>query len=249
VAGITVIAWTLAMGFNVEVIKRVATVLVISCPHALGLAVPLVVAITTTVGASKGVLIRDRLALEAARELNMVMFDKTGTLTTGKQGVVDMAVVEDWDKEQALALAAAAEGDSEHMIARGIREAAQKKDLSLPKVTHFEALKGRGVKAQSEGRTLYVGGPRLLEQLDQKAPEALKSFAEEAGSKGEQAGLLHAAGLVAVDAADNGDLRLSGSGVGHFRRDVLVAHGSFWLEHLHLSTLRNRRTTTGASGS
>lgn len=110
---ITVIAWTLAVGFEIQVIKRVATVLVISCPHALGLAVPLVVAITTAVGARKGVLVRDRLALEDARKVDSVIFDKTGTLTTGKQGVVDMAVTEGWDQDQALALAAAVEGDSE----------------------------------------------------------------------------------------------------------------------------------------
>lgn len=86
----TTVAWTLAIGFNVEVIKRVATVLVIACPHALGLAVPLVVAITTSVAAGKGILVRDRLAMEAARNLDAVIFDKTGTLTTGKQGICDL---------------------------------------------------------------------------------------------------------------------------------------------------------------
>ncbi|ADE15256.1 copper-translocating P-type ATPase [Nitrosococcus halophilus Nc 4] len=185
VAGITAIAWTLAVGFNVEVIKRVATVLVIACPHALGLAVPLVVAITTSVAASKGVLVRDRLALEAARELDAVIFDKTGTLTTGKQGVVDMAVMEGWDKDSALALAAAVEGDSEHMIARGIQEAAQKKELSLPKVREFEALKGRGVRARRGDHRVFVGGPRLLEQLELEVPSMLQSFANGAGEKGQ----------------------------------------------------------------
>lgn len=185
VAGITAIAWTLAVGFNVEVIKRVATVLVIACPHALGLAVPLVVAITTSVAASKGVLVRDRLALEAARELDAVIFDKTGTLTTGKQGVVDMAVMEGWDKDSALALAAAVEGDSEHMIARGIQEAAQKKELSLPKVREFEAIKGRGVRARRGDHRVFVGGPRLLEQLELEIPSMLQSFANGAGEKGQ----------------------------------------------------------------
>jgi Cu2+-exporting ATPase len=182
---ITAITWTLAIGFNVEVIKRVATVLVISCPHALGLAVPLVVAITTAVGARKGVLVRDRLALEDARKLDAVIFDKTGTLTTGKQGVVDMAVTEGWDEGQALALAAAVEGDSEHMISRGIREAAHKKDLSFPKVSNFSAHKGRGVQAESNGHTIYVGGPRLLEQLNVELPQTLKRFADDTGNKGQ----------------------------------------------------------------
>jgi Cu2+-exporting ATPase len=88
VAFVTLVAWAIAIGFNVEVLKRVVTVLVIACPHALGLAVPLVVAITTAMGASNGILVRDRLALEAAREIYVVVFDKMGTLTEGKFGVV-----------------------------------------------------------------------------------------------------------------------------------------------------------------
>ena len=100
---------------------RVATVLVIACPHALGLAIPLVVAITTAMGASNGVLVRNRLALEEARELDTIIFDKTGTLTRGEFGVVGIATAGDWPEDEALALAAALEGDSEHTIARGIR--------------------------------------------------------------------------------------------------------------------------------
>ncbi len=151
VAVITAIAWTLATGFHVEVVKRVATVLVIACPHALGLAIPLVVAITTSLAASNGVLIRDRLALEQSREIDTVIFDKTGTLTKGEFGVVGVETIEGWDSEQALALTAAVEGDSEHTIARGIRQSAEERDLSLPKVTNFEAIKGRGVHAQQDG--------------------------------------------------------------------------------------------------
>jgi len=107
VAIVTAIAWTVAVGFNVEVTERVATVLVIACPHALGLAIPLVVAITTSMGANNGILVRDRLALEKAREIDAIIFDKTGTLTKGEFGVVDVATADGMDVDQALALTAA----------------------------------------------------------------------------------------------------------------------------------------------
>ncbi len=165
VAVITAIGWTAAVGFNVDVIARVATVLVIACPHALGLAVPLVVAISTALAARNGILVRDRLALEAARDVNTVLFDKTGTLTKGEFGVVGIATANGFDEPSALALAAAIEGDSEHAIARGIRASAVERKLAFPKVADFEALKGRGVRAQSDGHRVYVGGPRLLEML------------------------------------------------------------------------------------
>jgi Cu2+-exporting ATPase len=184
VAAITAIAWTIGVGFDVEVIARVATVLVIACPHALGLAVPLVVAITTSMGARNGILVRDRLALEAAREIDIVVFDKTGTLTEGRFGVVGIATVDGWKEADALALTAAVEGDSEHTIARGIRQAAEARELSLPSVSGFEAIKGRGVRAGSEGHILHVGGPRLLEMLELQEPEPLQRFAEQAGAKG-----------------------------------------------------------------
>jgi len=106
------------------------TVLVIACPHALGLAIPLVVAITTAKGANNGILVRDRLALERARLIDTVIFDKTGTLTEGRFGVVGMAIAPGWTEVRALALAAAIEGDSEHTIARGIRSAAELKKLN-----------------------------------------------------------------------------------------------------------------------
>lgn len=184
VAAVTAVAWTIATGFDVEVLERVVTVLVIACPHALGLAIPLVVAITTSLAAGNGILVRDRLALEAARHLNTVIFDKTGTLTKGEQGVVGLATVAEWSEEQALALAAAVEGDSEHIIAQAIRRAAGE-GAPLPKVTGFEALKGRGVKAQVDGRTVYLGGPRLLELLQVTLPDQLARFAETAGAKGQ----------------------------------------------------------------
>ncbi|HEX8993466.1 MAG TPA: copper-translocating P-type ATPase [Anaerolineales bacterium] len=183
VAAITGIAWILATGFNLDVLKRVVTVLVIACPHALGLAVPLVVAITTSIGARNGILVRNRLALEAARDIDVVVFDKTGTLTRGEFGVVAIATAEGWDESRALALAAAIEGDSEHLLAQAIRKAAQQRTLQLPIVRDFVAIKGRGVQATMDNQTAYVGGPRLLEMLGVTAPPAIANFGEEAGRK------------------------------------------------------------------
>jgi P-type Cu2+ transporter len=185
VAAATGVGWTIADGFSVEVIARVATVLVIACPHALGLAIPLVVAITTTIGAQNGLLVRDRLALERAREIDTMMFDKTGTLTKGEFGVVGQAVVEGWDDGRALALAAAVEGDSEHTLARAIRKTAEDRRLSLPPVTEFEAVKGRGARATWEGRPVHVGGPRLLEMLGRMLPPPLAAFEKKASAAGQ----------------------------------------------------------------
>ncbi len=184
-AALTAVAWTLALGFNAQVIERVATVLVIACPHALGLAIPLVVAITTSLAARNGILVRDRLALEQARAINVVIFDKTGTLTQGAQGIVGMATADAQSKAQALALAAAIEGDSEHIVARGLRAAAKAKNLALPPVAQFEALKGRGVRAQWNGETAYVGGPRLLEMLQLEPTGALKDFTVQTDARGQ----------------------------------------------------------------
>ncbi|NQS91168.1 MAG: heavy metal translocating P-type ATPase, partial [Chloroflexi bacterium] len=184
VAALTGVAWTIGVGFNVEVIARVATVLVIACPHALGLAVPLVVAITTAMGAENGILVRDRLALEIARKINTVIFDKTGTLTKGEFGVVGIGVAEGKQENDVLTLASAIEGDSEHTIARGIREKAKEKKLALPVIEKFEAIKGRGVKARSGGQDVYIGGPRLLELLEISLPENLRIFEDSASKKG-----------------------------------------------------------------
>ena len=185
VALLTALVWTLLIGFNLEVLQRVATVLVIACPHALGLAVPLVVAVSTSLAARNGILVRDRLALEEARNINLVIFDKTGTLTQGQQGMVDLAVVTEQQPDQALALAAAVEGDSEHIIAKAIRLAATTKQLSLPAVSDFEAIKGRGAKAMVAGKAVYVGGPRLLELLQLQTPPPLQSFIQASESKGQ----------------------------------------------------------------
>jgi P-type Cu2+ transporter len=177
---LTAIAWTIADAFNLQVLERVVTVLVIACPHALGLAIPLVVAITTALGARNGILVRNRLALEAAREIDVVIFDKTGTLTEGRFGVVDIATVDGWDANRAVALAAALEGDSEHPIAQAIRRLARDRKLALPSIQEFAALKGRGVQALVEKETYYVGGPRLLEMLSLKPESNIAAFTDTA---------------------------------------------------------------------
>lgn len=184
VAVLTAIGWIVAVGFNLEVLKRVVTVLVIACPHALGLAVPLVVAISTSLGASQGILVRDRLALEAAREIDIVIFDKTGTLTEGRFGVVGLATVSGWDDSRALALAAGVEGDSEHLIAQGIQRKAAAMGVTPATVRDFEAIKGRGTRATYEDRAVYVGGPRLLELLELTLAEPILQFSADADAKG-----------------------------------------------------------------
>jgi len=180
VAILTSIAWTLATGFNIEVIERVATVLVIACPHALGLAIPLVVAISTAMGARNGILVRDRRALEEARTIDIVIFDKTGTLTEGRFGVVGITVAAGWTEERALALALAVEGDSEHPIARGIRAKAEERGVKPVPISNFEAIKGRGIKAVSNGKPVYVGGPRLLDMLKLELSGEMAQFREQA---------------------------------------------------------------------
>ena len=183
-AAVTAIVWTIALGFDVEVIARVATVLVIACPHALGLAIPLVVAITTALGASNGIMVRDRLAMETAREIDIVVFDKTGTLTMGEFAVVSAATVDGWDENRAFALTAALEGDTEHTIARGVCHSAEERGLALPDVREFEAMKGMGSRARWGGKTVHLGGALLLESLSLALPEHFTGFEHEACSKG-----------------------------------------------------------------
>jgi P-type Cu2+ transporter len=185
VALVSAFAWTLAIGFDLFTLQRVVAVLVIACPHALGLAVPLVVAISTTSAAQNGILVRNRLALEAAREIDIIIFDKTGTLTKGEQGVVAIKVAEGVDEAQALALTAAIEGDSEHIIARAIRKAAEEKKLKLIAVSDFKAIKGRGIQAKFDGKEVWVGGPRLLELLNTEPDKDIADFANSAGLKGQ----------------------------------------------------------------
>ena len=138
--------------------------MVISCPHALGLAVPLVVAVSTSLAAGAGLLIRDRQAFEAARNLEVVIFDKTGTLTEGRFGVTAAIPLGDVPEESALADAAALEAVSEHPIAQGIVEEARRRGLAIPAVAEFQALPGRGVEGAVAGRRLRVVSPGYLEE-------------------------------------------------------------------------------------
>jgi Cu2+-exporting ATPase len=136
-------------------------------------------------GANNGILVRDRFALEEARQIDTVIFDKTGTLTKGEFGVVGTVAVNGHDENEVLALAAALEGDSEHTIARGIRNKAEELDVSLPEVSNFEAIKGRGVRAASKGSDVYIGGPRMLEMLKLSLPQKLADFENIASEKGQ----------------------------------------------------------------
>jgi P-type Cu2+ transporter len=185
VAVLTLAGWLIARGFDAYTLERVVTVLVVACPHALGLAIPLVIAISTTLSARNGILVRDRLALEEARNLNTVIFDKTGTLTRGEQGLVGIATSAGQDDDAVLALAAALEGDSEHIIARAIVAAAQERGLALPPVRDFQALPGRGVQAVINGTTYQIGGPRLLEQAGVDVPSSLAQETRTWGERGQ----------------------------------------------------------------
>jgi P-type Cu2+ transporter len=160
--GITLVFWWL-QGDPEGALVRTATVLVIACPHALGLAIPLVIAISTSIGARNGLLVKDRLALERARELDVVIFDKTGTLTKGSP-IVSEVIATDGDEASVLRLAAAVESDSEHPLARAIVGEAKKRGVDFRRADEFESLPGRGARAQVDGRSASVGGPGLLEE-------------------------------------------------------------------------------------
>nr|WP_205834946.1 heavy metal translocating P-type ATPase [Microbacterium sp. CFH 90308] len=168
---LTAIVWT-AFGMPDEAVVRTITVLVIACPHALGLAIPLVVSIATERAARGGVLVKDRLALETMRTVDAVLFDKTGTLTKGEPTVVDIAAVGDVDADAVLALAASAEADSEHPLARAIVRAAQERGLAVAAATGFTSSPAVGVSATVEGRAVRVGGPRMLEEVGGAVPTA-----------------------------------------------------------------------------
>ena len=157
--------WALAAGRSADfVIERAVTVVVIACPHALGLAVPLVVAISTSMSARGGLLVRNRLALERARDVDVVVLDKTGTLTRGELGVVGITA-DGRSEEDVLAIAAGLEANSEHALARAIVAEAERRQVTPTRVDSFEALKGRGVRGMVDGREVHLGGPRLLESL------------------------------------------------------------------------------------
>ncbi|WP_301124206.1 heavy metal translocating P-type ATPase [Mycolicibacterium fortuitum] len=170
-AVLTALAWTL-FGEPDQAVVRTITVLVIACPHALGLAIPLVVSIATERAARGGVLIKDRLALETMRTVGAVLFDKTGTLTKGEPTVTAMAAT-DRPNNEVLALAAAAEADSEHPLARAIVDAARRRNLDIPSASDFSSSPAVGVSATVGGHRVQVGGPALLDQAGRSAlPDA-----------------------------------------------------------------------------
>jgi Cu2+-exporting ATPase len=195
---VTAVVWGF-IGQPEDAVIRTITVLVIACPHALGLAIPLVVSIATERAARGGVLIKDRLALESMRTVGAVLFDKTGTLTKGEPTVTALAATGGHTEDEVLAMAAAAESDSEHPLARAIVDAAHRRGLTVPASSDFISSPAVGVTARVDGRTVRVGGPRLLDEAGKdELPEA-------GGWRDEGAIILH----VLVDGAVAGALALA----------------------------------------
>jgi Cu2+-exporting ATPase len=183
---VTVIGW-LAAGETDEAVVRTVAVLVIACPHALGLAIPLVIAISTSLAARNGILVKDRLALERMRKVDVVLFDKTGTLTKGHHVVRDVFAV-DGDTDRLLAWAGAVETDSEHPLARAVVAAAKDRG-EVPVATGFRAMSGRGVEAEVESSRVAVGGPALLAERNLDRPEAVEAKTSAWSERG--AGILY----------------------------------------------------------
>src|SRR5699024_4567292 len=181
-----------------DAVVRTITVLVIACPHALGLAIPLVVAIATERAANSGVLVKDRLALEQMRTVDTVLFDKTGTLTRGEPTLSGIAPAAPYSEDEVIALAAAAESDSEHPLARAIVAAARERGVSVPASTEFSSTPALGVSARIDERRVEVGGPRLVQERGARALAAAGPW-RDAGDI-----VLH----VVVDGAVAGALRL-----------------------------------------
>jgi Cu2+-exporting ATPase len=176
VGGTTLAVWLLlGQDFNFA-LTRMVTVMVITCPHALGLAIPLVVAVSTSLSASRGLLVRDRTAFERARDLDAIVFDKTGTLTQGSFGVTDILAAQGQGEEELLTLAAALESQSEHPIASGIVRAAEERGLKYPTPKEFRAIPGKGAEATVDGSSVKVVSPGYLRenglQIDDQRPEA-----------------------------------------------------------------------------
>ena len=170
---ITYLTWFLLGNFDIA-LERSVTVLVIACPHALGLAIPLVVALSTSITAKSGILIRDRSAFESVKDVDAVVFDKTGTLTEGKFGVTDM--VSYIPEEELLRLASSIELNSEHIIATAIVEYAKEESIDIPEAKEFKAIPGKGAYGKVRDKEVYIGGPNLLKEMkivseDQKINE------------------------------------------------------------------------------
>jgi Cu2+-exporting ATPase len=183
-AGATTFAYWWLAGDKEHALIRAATVLIIACPHALGLAIPLVIAISTSLGARNGLLVKDRLALERARDLGMVIFDKTGTLTRGSPAVSGVVATPGTTESDLIGWAAAVEANSEHPLAKAIVAEAKRRQAPEWKATGFEALAGRGARAVVDGKVVSVGGPRLLAEARVEAAPALEKVANTWASDG-----------------------------------------------------------------
>ena len=186
-SALTFLVWA-ALGRWDDAVTQTVSVLVISCPHVLGLAIPLVIALSTSLSARQGILIRDRGALERMRRVDTVLFDKTGTLTAGEHTVTGVFAMDGSDDEL-LSIAAAVERDSEHPLARAIVQAAEDRELPIPAASDFRSAAGRGVTATIDSQRISVGGPTMLRERDIPAPEALQPRTSEAASRG--AAILH----------------------------------------------------------
>ena len=187
-AVITFVSW-LAFGQLEQATVRTVTVLVIACPHALGLAIPLVVSISTSISARNGILVKDRLALERMRDVGVVLFDKTGTLTAGEHAVTDLAVTDGVAEEELLRVAAAVEADSEHPLARAIVTRARDRGVEVPRAQGFESMTGRGVRGRVDGAEVAIGGPALLREHGSDVPAELQQAID--GWKGRGAAVMH----------------------------------------------------------
>ena len=184
---ITFAVWS-ALGEIDQAVERTVTVLVIACPHALGLAIPLTIAVSTGIAARAGILVKDRLALERMRTIDAVLFDKTGTLTTGRHAVTDI-VGDGVGADQVLALAAAVESDSEHPLARATVTAARARGVAVPPASGFRSITGRGVEAAIGGALVAVGGPALLRERHLTEAETIAARTAEWRRRG--ASVLH----------------------------------------------------------
>ncbi len=181
----SLIGWLIAGAGIAFAMERAVGVLVIACPHALGVAIPLVTAISTSKAANNGLLVRQRMALESARNLNVVLFDKTGTLTKGEQGVAAVYSAGDMEEDEVIRLIASLEAPSEHSIGKALLAAAKEKKLEISEVAKFNALKGRGVTATIGKDTYFVGGPRMLAERKAVVQNQLQKQAKEADEAGQ----------------------------------------------------------------
>ncbi len=184
---ITFVSW-LAIGDTSDAVVRTVTVLVIACPHALGLAIPLVVSLSSAMAAKNGILVKDRIALERMRDIDAVLFDKTGTLTKGEHIVTDAAAADGYELDEVFALAAGVESDSEHPLARAIVTSAKERG-PVARAEDFRSITGRGVEATIDGVAHALGGPALLRQRELDVPASLRDDIDDWTARG--AAVLH----------------------------------------------------------